>query len=110
MTLELLFRQPNAALIVAVFQLTVFGLAWIVGHSKLTQAPRETIASWGRMGMRAGFAGFFLNLIECPACLSFWLGLITAGAYAFSFWASLAVGIFAAGCSFILARITGLIP
>jgi hypothetical protein len=59
--------------------------------------------------------GWFLSLIECPACLGFWLGLAAGLA-----WPSLdlgpgsyhapAVALYTCGANFLLGRATGLIP
>lgn len=58
-----------------------FGIAWVLGHSKITLAFRYWLGGsvaenkppkFGRFGYWA------ISLIECPACLGFWTGLIYA--------------------------------
>ena len=56
----------SAILIVA---LTVWGLAWIIADSKISFPVRVAIAE------TLGKDSIFLTLLECPPCLSFWLGL-----------------------------------
>ena len=61
--------------------LVVFGMAWIIADSKISIPVRKWIA--GRVGEKS----LFLTLIECPPCLSFWLGFF-AGTFIFSTWAA----------------------
>lgn len=61
----------------------IFGLAYILGHSWLTLGVRRWLAgvppnpreASPGIAPRGKVVLFFVNLIECPACLSFWLGL-----------------------------------
>ena len=48
--------------------LAVFGVAWIIADSKISLPVRRRIAA------AFGEDSFFLTLLECPPCLSFWLG------------------------------------
>lgn len=50
--------------------LAAFGFAFIVGHSKISLAFREWLAA------RGGLFLWFAQLLECPACLGFWIGLV----------------------------------
>lgn len=50
--------------------LAAFGLAYIMGQSKITQAPREMVSR-----SKLKVVHFMLDLIECPACFGFWIGL-----------------------------------
>jgi len=56
------------------YLLTTFGFCYVVGHSKISLPVRELLskALLGRM---------LLALVECPACLGWWVGLLTAGSY-----------------------------
>lgn len=47
---------------------TLFGFCYIVGHSVITLPLRKWIAT-------KPFSKWPLTLIECPACMSFWIGL-----------------------------------
>jgi hypothetical protein len=67
---------------IIVICMAVFGCAWIIADSKISLPLRKWIASW------SGEQSIILMLIECPPCLSFWLGLATGiglglGFYAF---------------------------
>lgn len=53
------------------YSVALFGLCYVIGHSKITLYPREQIN-------RVRFLRWPLALIECPACFSFWIGLFTA--------------------------------
>jgi hypothetical protein len=48
--------------------MSVFGLAWIIADSKISLPIRKKIAA------QVGEASLILTLLECPPCLSFWLG------------------------------------
>ncbi len=62
--------------------LGVFGVAWIIADSKISLPIRRVVAA------RFGAESLFLALLECPPCLSFWLGL---GAAFLFHWAHFAV-------------------
>lgn len=49
--------------------LAAFGFAFIVGHSKISLAFREWLAARGALGE------WLASLLECPACLGFWIGI-----------------------------------
>jgi hypothetical protein len=52
--------------------LSVFGVSWIIADSKISLPFRRFIAA------KLGADSLLLALLECPPCLSFWLGLATA--------------------------------
>ena len=52
--------------------LAVFGVAWIIADSKISLPVRKAIAT------RLGADSLLLTLLECPPCLSFWLGIAAA--------------------------------
>lgn len=69
--------------------IAAFGLAYALGHSKLTEFPRDKIYLWAderasdhlggsyaRGGALRFAARWFIRLIECPACLGFWTGAL----------------------------------
>ena len=79
----------------------VWGAAWALADSKISLPARKALAA--RFG-----ESWLLALIECPACTSFWLGLLYSVfvvhllaplCYAFAF--------FTMGLSFVLASWTG---
>jgi hypothetical protein len=86
-----------------------FGLAYILGHSVITRAAREWAWSMGESvpGLR-----WLVMLIECPACLGFWLG-VYAGIHTSGespFYPPLVMGFATTGVNFLLASFTGLMP
>jgi hypothetical protein len=88
------------------YTLLIFGISYVLGHAKISLGPREWIAR--RQGK---LWHWLLDLIECPACLSWWLGLAASFA-----WPSLppvqpaclTLPFFSAATSFLLGRVTGL--
>jgi len=67
---------------IAATSLGVFGVSWIIADSKISLPFRRVVAA------KLGPESLFLALLECPPCLSFWLGL--AAAFAFH-WMAFAV-------------------
>jgi hypothetical protein len=88
------------------YSIAAFGLAYIVGHSEITLGLRRYLADGN------AFAQFVLALMECPACLGFWIG-ICAGLNTPWFGRSVSIavcaGLYTCGANFILGRTTGLI-
>jgi hypothetical protein len=78
----------------------VWGLAWIIADSRASLSFRDWVADTFGEESRA------MHLFECPACLSFWLGLAGGGFMHMGFFGAIAFGIFACGISFILAALT----
>jgi hypothetical protein len=62
--------------------LGVFGVSWIIADSKISLPARRLAAK------TLGADSLLLTLLECPPCLSFWLGL---GAAFLLHWASFAI-------------------
>lgn len=123
-----------------IYTVAVFGFAYLIGHSVISKPWRELIAWWAYDPMQQARSGdgqidhdvplrvtsrpwaYFLDLIECPACLGFWVGLIfgtclglTIGPSAVIFpgpaWMLPPVAAcFTTGSNFILGRLTGLMP
>lgn len=111
------------------YTFAAFGLCWTIGGSKLTLALRNrwaelagevdgvpsTLEHAPRLVLR-----FFLQLVECPACLGFWVGLLAA--YRLPDLAgelqlvpgselvrALSLGFYTLGVNYCLARATGLL-
>lgn len=59
-----------------IYTISVLGLAFIVGHSKISVPFREWLADLRER--RNYVAGFFLEMFECAACFSFHIGWIVA--------------------------------
>lgn len=93
--------------------LAAFGLAYIVGHSAISMPLRLFIA--GPSEKPRVFFTTLIELIECPACLGTWIGLIVGGLepslFLQSWWlmGALAGGCATAGVNFLLATWAGLI-
>lgn len=91
------------------YTLAAFGLAFVLGHAKVSLGLR------GFVHENLGWIGRFLvELIECPACLGFWIGLC----YGFLFHPPfvppgthgvVVLALATAGSNFILGRKSGLI-
>lgn len=95
----------------AVYGIATFGLAYIVGHSYISQFARQFLFD------KCGPVGRFIVVgLECPACFSFHVGLLTVAfnlqpsGVARSFWGALLWAFAMTGTSYILARLTDLIP
>ncbi len=102
------------ALALVFYALCAFGLAYILGHARISLAARSWLAAdplkvWT----------FFVELVECPACFGFWEG-VAFGALAPQPWldslvpfvmprwgAALALGLFTCAVGFLLGRATG---
>jgi hypothetical protein len=69
-------------LLVIAYVFASFGLAFALGYGKITLPLRSFLEKfsepptyhWGRRAIAFG-ARWLLALLECPACLAFWLGL-----------------------------------
>lgn len=92
-----------------VFSIWVFGIAYCAGHAKISLPFRTWLAKIS--GPDETTAGnWLLALIECPACLSWWLGLVSwlfrlTPPHLFSWWAS---AFYCCATSLLLAKLAGL--
>lgn len=62
-----------------IYMVAAFGLAFIVGRAKISFPIRlglNLIGSWRNPIWRP--LKWFVILIECPACLGFWIGFVSA--------------------------------
>lgn len=97
-----------------IYFLAAFGLAYIVGHSVISQPVRTFIG--GPVDKPRAYLGLFIALIECPACFGTWIGLVAGAIYPILFWsASWWVGAIVGACAtagvnFMLGTWTGLMP
>ncbi len=92
------------------FFLAAFGLAFVLGFSKISLPFREALSRGGVVG------GFFVALVECPGCLGFWEGLagwFWRGAFDLPLGAGLLAGLVFAlavsGTNMVLGRYVGLV-
>lgn len=84
-----------------------FGFAWIVGHSTLTRGFREWLwglqtKGWPRLSPIA------VELLECPGCLGFWVGLIGGALYFQSIGLALLCAFATTGVNAVLGYLTGI--
>lgn len=98
----------------ALYFASAFGLAYIVGHSTISEPVRTWIG--GELETPRPYFGRLVMLIECPACFGTWIGMI-AGALLPSlftvdtYWAGAAVGgLSTCAINFLAARWSGLMP
>ena len=87
------------------FSLAAFGAAWVVGYSKVSLPIRERLVTVKFGDYQIG--DWAVQLLECPSCFGFWLGLIV-GPFFVPFH-PIACGLFVTGSNFLLGRVTGLI-
>lgn len=103
-----------------IVMLWIFGLAYAVGHARITRAPREWFAN------RNVVTKAVVEWAECPACSSTWYGAAFGAAFPLTVaeWmpdglvtevatspvlAAAVCGLLACASSFLLGRATGLI-
>lgn len=89
--------------------LALFGVAYLLGHSRASQGPREVLADWKPFGLTVGL--LFVESLECPFCCAFWFGLLV-GKFVIEVqgWDVLGFAFSAGAASYCLARWTGLVP
>lgn len=116
-----------------VYTITVFGFCWGIGGSPLTLGARSYWAYLAGVQVASGVPvtsplgpatqrvlRFFLHLVECPACLGFWVALIVAFAIpdlagelplvpGGALLRAISLAFYTAGANFLLGRATGLI-
>lgn len=87
--------------------LAFFGASYILGHSKISLPFREML-------VRSKVGAFVVELLECPACsavhFSWILTAFGPSLFPRTFWGFLGGACFFAATSFILGRVTGIIP
>lgn len=99
---------PFAILVLIVYSIGAFGLAWTIGHSALTYPLRKTLA--------AHFPTLVEGL-ECLGCIGFWIGVGAGVGYSVgsnvstdvAFWIAVTIPFYTTGSNYILGRLTGLI-
>lgn len=90
--------------------LAAFGLAYIVGHAKISLFFRVLIGGTpsGGKPLIPVVGPFLVDLVECPACFGFWEGL-AYGWITTNFVGGLWFGCLTSGSNFLLGRFTKLI-
>ena len=97
-----------------IYTIAAFGCAYVLGHSVASRRVREILWAAGAI---APMWRWLVMLIECPACLGFWIGWAVWIA-TLSLWpieppwylAGTAGAFYTAGSNFLLGRLTGLMP
>lgn len=82
--------------------LTAYGIAYVLGQSTITLGIRQFLFGLDGLGR------FFVNMMECPACLSFHLGWVGCLLGFGPFTNALQSGFFFCGTSSIIALLTGI--
>jgi len=59
----------DVAIPLFVYTMIAFGIAYVIGFSKITGWARQKLRSLGFV------ASWLVALAECPACLGFWIGV-----------------------------------
>ncbi len=112
--MDLVKTAIGAHVALVFYTVAAFGLAYIVGHAKISLRFRERVAGDGE-----GPGAKFINFLECPACFGFWegvfVGVFVAGARGMAFFgwalpAAFCLGLYTCGANFIIGRLTRLIP
>lgn len=108
-----------------VYTFAAFGLAYTISDAVITRAIREWL--WRVLISHEAFVKakekgeeppvpFLLQLIECPACLGFWIGLLVGLGFGLYVpgntppgGVAIVLAFYTTGTNFMLARYTGLI-
>lgn len=97
-----------------VYTFAAFGLCYVVGHAQISQRARELAGDAivrehdANHYCTAAVMAWCLALIQCPACLGFWIGLLV-GLFHNDAPSPIALGFYTAGVNFILGKLTKLI-
>ena len=101
----------------ALYVLLAFGLAYICGKAIISRWIREQLADFS-LGTLHPFLGL-VEMVECPACFGFWIGLLAGGCrfttfaglpYLAQYQLALATAVITCSTNFIIAHFTGLMP
>jgi hypothetical protein len=95
---------------VFLYTVCLFGFAYIVGHSLISQPVRRWIAPVPPRPTKLGTVlEVLITLVECPACLSVWVGFFAGLWYWRAFIPAVLLALYSCGAVFYLAKRTGLI-
>jgi len=95
----------GVALARATFLLAAFGFAYVVGHSRISDAARDWL--WGRSEL----ARWLVRLLECPGCLGVYQGFLWGLCVTHvQIQDAVVFGFAVCGSNIILARAAGIIP
>lgn len=116
----------NWSTFLVIYALISFGFAYITGHALITRSVREWAYDFGigsklhpveeNAVVKPGSVyahklhplRWLVLLLECPACLGWWIGF--AAGYYFNGWPlALAASLFTTSTNFLFGRATGLI-
>lgn len=92
------------------YTLSAFGLWYIVGASVISYPLRHTLRRIADSGMPV--YGLLLDLVQCPACFGFWIGL----AAGFTRWSPmldhdpLMLALYTSATNLLLGTLSGLMP
>lgn len=79
--------------------LAIWSLSWIIADSKISLPARLWLA---QSEFNIHLRGWPLTLAECPACLSFWIGLAVALIFFHLEWLAIPFALVSCGISLVL--------
>lgn len=102
-----------------IYTLAAFGFAYVIGHAKISLPIRTLLQpEESDKSLFAVLRWWILMLLECPACVGFWLGYWTAAFYPAIFRPHLGifvgipfclvVALFTCGTNFVISRFSRL--
>lgn len=93
-----------------IYSFAVFGLAWVVGHSKISLPFRLWFAKLGPFGL------LFVTMLECVGCFSFHIGWITwlagirlTGSWSHTWLDVIVAALYTAASSLVIGRFVGVV-
>jgi hypothetical protein len=102
--------------VLVVYTISAFGLAFAVGFGRISLPFRRWLEPKTIVGSGDAFRQMLLYLLECPACLGFWIGLgasffvqLDDNRLSLRMGAALLTAFYTSGSNFILGRVSGLI-
>lgn len=101
----------NVLVALVLYAVGAFGFAYIVGFSKISLPMRLALETEPTKAPPLAYyvRATTLMLLECPACLGFWFGLIYGWLHRPEWVTPLGLALFTCGSNYLLARFAGLL-
>ncbi len=101
-------------LLLFIYTLAAFGYAYVLGFAVISLPIRRALDPGNKVETAGAFVrSFTLTLIECPACLGWWVGAWAGVIWGWGepgkFATIFMLAFYTCGTNFILGRLTGLI-
>lgn len=96
---------------ILMYMFIVFGLWYVVGFAEISYHPRNWLKiRWMKkdLSKRYGGAPWYIDLIQCPACFGFWVGLCVGLYLSRSLGLGLGIGLFTLTSNSVLFGLAGL--